>query len=421
MTFHASWAEIDTRALEDNYRLLRSLAPAGAECVAVVKANAYGHSLDLCAPAALRAGAGWIAVASATEAGHARVLSGLRASAPAASDLPRTPARSETRILAFGGVFPGEGNWIVLHKITPCIWTAQHIEELESAAQAKSLPPASFPVHLEIDTGMSRQGVSIDKLPGLLARFTPQSPLRIEAFMTHLYASDESDRVKSEAQLARLTEALRILQSSPAFAQTEYLSAGASAALLGADAEAIAALAAEFRLTPMFRLGLALYGITPRFTPPQAPKAQLPERLVPVLTWKTRISALRTIPPGAEIGYNGTFTATEPMRLALIPVGYADGLDRRLGNRFGLLVRGEHAPLVGRVSMDMAVLDVTEVPGVETGDEVVILGTQAGQTISAYDLADASETIPWEVFTRIGPRMPRIPSSALEPQQPRQS
>jgi alanine racemase len=127
-----------------------------------------------------------------------------------------------------------------------------------------------------------------------------------------------------------------------------------------------------------------------------------------VLTWKTRVVSLRTIPAGAEIGYNGTFTATEPMRLALIPAGYADGLSRKLGNRFSLLVRGERAPLVGRVSMDMAVLDVTEIPGVETGDEVVILGTQENESISAYDLADASETIPWEVFTSIAPRVQRI-------------
>jgi alanine racemase len=127
-----------------------------------------------------------------------------------------------------------------------------------------------------------------------------------------------------------------------------------------------------------------------------------------VLTWKTRVVSLRTIASGTEIGYNGTFTATEPMRIALIPTGYADGLDRKLGNRFSLLLRGQRAPLVGRISMDMAVLDVTEISGVETGDEVVILGSQADETISAYDLADASETIPWEVFTRIGPRVARI-------------
>jgi alanine racemase len=108
------------------------------------------------------------------------------------------------------------------------------------------------------------------------------------------------------------------------------------------------------------------------------------------------------------VGYNGTFVATEPMRLALLAVGYADGLDRRLGNRFSLLVHGERAPLVGRISMDQAVVDVTDIPGVAAGDEVVILGTQGDETITAFDHAEAAETIPWEVFTRIASRVPRL-------------
>jgi alanine racemase len=107
------------------------------------------------------------------------------------------------------------------------------------------------------------------------------------------------------------------------------------------------------------------------------------------------------------VGYNGTFVATEPMRLALVAVGYADGLPRSLGNRFHLLVRGERAPLVGRVSMDQSVVDVTEIPGVAAGDEVVLIGTQGSETITAYDHARATGTIPWEVFTRIGPRVAR--------------
>ena len=136
--------------------------------------------------------------------------------------------------------------------------------------------------------------------------------------------------------------------------------------------------------------------------------AEARQSLAPVLAWKTRVVSVRHISPGTEIGYNGTFVATEPMRIALIAAGYADGLDRRLGNRFSLLVRGQRAPLVGRISMDQSVLDVTEIAGVEAGDEVVILGMQGQETITAFDHADAAGTIPWEVFTRIGPRVPRI-------------
>jgi alanine racemase len=166
----------------------------------------------------------------------------------------------------------------------------------------------------------------------------------------------------------------------------------------------------------MLRPGLALYGLVPEFDPAFEPsQSQEPEslaaaraRLQPVLSWKTRVAGVRSVPAGAVVGYNGTFVATEPMRLALLAAGYADGLDRRLGNRFSLLVRGQWAPLVGRVSMDQAVVDVTEIPGVEPGDEVVILGTQGSETITAFDHAEATGTIPWEVFTRIGPRVRRI-------------
>jgi alanine racemase len=163
----------------------------------------------------------------------------------------------------------------------------------------------------------------------------------------------------------------------------------------------------------MMRPGLALYGLAPQFDPafePQEPPSLTAARarLQPVLSWKTRITSLRSIPAGAVVGYNGTFVATEPMRLALLAVGYADGLDRRLGNRFSLLVHGTRAPLVGRISMDQAVLDVTEIPNAEPGDEVVIIGTQAGESITAFDHAGIAGTIPWEVFTRIGPRVPRV-------------
>jgi alanine racemase len=162
----------------------------------------------------------------------------------------------------------------------------------------------------------------------------------------------------------------------------------------------------------MLRPGFALYGLTPEFDPDfetvPLTIAAARKQLKPVLSWKTRVVSLRSVPAGAVVGYNGTFVATEPMRLALIAVGYADGLDRHLGNRFSLLLRGQRAPLAGRVSMDQAVLDVTGIPNVEVGDEVVILGCQGDQVITAFDHAKATDTIPWEVFTRIGERVKRV-------------
>jgi alanine racemase len=384
--------EIATRAFEDNYQFLRTVAPAESELLAIVKADAYGHSLALCAPAAVRAGARWLGVTTVEEAVAAR------------SFCP------EARIVVMGGVFPGQEAAVIEHWLIPVVWEAFQLDALEKAALRANAAPGSVAVHLEIDSGMSRQGVAPSGLGRVLERFGPQSPLRIEAVMTHLYASDESDGLASAAQLKRLEEALvRIVQSGP-----EWLSVGASAALLGNDARGIDALARRFGLKLMLRPGLALYGVIPRFEPPFASAEEPPalaaarRHLRPILAWKTRVVSLREIPPGTEVGYNGTFVATDAMRLALIAGGYADGLDRRLGNRFSLLVRGQRAPLVGRISMDQAVLDVTEIPGVEPNDEVVILGSQGDETIAAFDHADAAGTIPWEVFIRIGTRVRRI-------------
>ena len=387
------WVEIRTRALEDNFRFLAGLAAPHAELLAIVKANAYGHSLGVCAPAVARAGARWLGVTSVEEGVVARALC------------------PESRVVVIGGVFPGQGAEALRHNLTAVVWEPWHLDELESTARAANASPGSVPAHLEIDTGMSRQGVSFDALPPLLARFTPESPLRLEAVMTHLFAADEADGAVTAEQLARLDEALSRIASAGLFA--DWLSVGGSAALLSGQAVTIAALAARHGMRAMMRPGLALYGLIPRFDPAferEEPAALTAARaaLRPVLAWKTRVLGLRSIPAGAVVGYNSTFVATEPMRLALLAAGYADGLDRRLGNRFSLLVGGQRAPLVGRVSMDQAVLDVTEIPGVEPGSEVVILGAQGGQTITAFDHAEASGTIPWEVFTRIGPRVPRI-------------
>lgn len=391
------WVEVSTCALEHNYRFLRTIAPPDAELLAIVKADAYGHSLGLCAPAAVRAGAWWLGVTSVEEAVVARAL---------------CPC---VRILVMGGVFPGQSAAIIEHNLTPVAWEPAQLEGIEAAAREFGRP-ACIPVHLEIDTGMSRQGVAPDDLGPILARFGPHSPLRLEALTTHLYASDESDGFTTASQLRLLEEAVaRIQEAQPApSSYPEWLSVGASAALLGNDAPAIAALARRCHLRLMLRPGLSLYGLAPRFEPrfgPQdEPSALTAARrsLQPVLTWKTRVVSPRDVPAGAEIGYNGTFVATEPMRLALLAAGYADGLDRRLGNGFSLLVRGQRAPLVGRISMDQSILDVTEIPAVEAGDEVVILGRQGNETITAFDHADAAGTIPWEIFTRIGARVPRI-------------
>jgi alanine racemase len=391
--FRPCFAEISTQAFEENYRFLNLLAAPDAELLAVVKADAYGHSLALCAPAAARAGARWLGVTSTEEGIAAREYC------------------PDARILLMSGLFRGQGPAALEHRLTPVAWEPWQLEELAASSRAAGAPPASLPVHLEIDTGMSRQGANPAGLGRLFSYFAPGSPLRLEAVMTHLFASDEADGRVTAAQLAVLDEALSGISSAGLFA--EWLSVGSSATLLAGQAPTIAELAGRHGMKAMLRPGLALYGIVPRFDPGFA--AAEPESLVrarvalkPALSWKSEVVTVREVPAGAAVGYNGTFVATEPMRLALVAAGYADGLIRSLGNRFSLLVRGQRAPLVGRVSMDQAVLDVTEISGVEPGDEVVILGSQGGEEITAYEHAAASGTIPWEVFTRIGPRVPRF-------------
>jgi alanine racemase len=387
------WVEIRAQSLEHNYRFLQSLAPPDVELLAIVKADAYGHSLALCAPALVRAGAQSIAVTSVEEGVAARALC------------------PNTRIVVLAGIFSGQGAPIVAHSLSAVVWELAQIDILEAAAHAEGLRAGALPVQLEIDTGMSRQGASLDALPPLLARFGPESPLKLEGIMTHLYAADEADGLASQAQLAQLQQALARVESAGLY--PDWLSVGSSPTLVGGMSDEIVSMAARHGMKAMLRPGLALYGVTPRFNPPfesadPPPLISAHSQLQPVLAWKSAVISVRTIPAGAVVGYNGTFIATEPMRLALIAVGYADGLDRSLGNRFCLLIKGERAPLVGRISMDHAVLDVTDILAIEAGDEVVIIGAQGTGTITAYDHADATNTIPWEVFTRIAARVPRV-------------
>jgi alanine racemase len=386
------WIEIRTRALSDNFHFLKSLAPADAELLVILKSDAYGHSLEICAPALAAAGAKWMAVTSLEEGITARALC------------------SGVRVMVIGGVVPGQGTELVKHDLTAVVWEPAQLDDLAAAARAAGLGPASLQVHVEIDTGMSRQGASVEGLGAVLGHFAPDSPLRLEGVMTHLYAADESNGVATHAQMERLQQALAQVEAAGLY--PDWLNVGNSAALLSGTNQDIVALASRHGMKAMIRPGLALYGLAPRFEP--ADEAQ-PEKvtassahLEPVLTWKSEVIGLRDINPGDVVGYNGTFVATEPLRLALLTVGYADGLFRNLGNRFSLLVRGQRAPIVGRVSMDHTVIDVTEISDVVEGDEVVIIGSQGNETLTAYDHADAAGTIPWEVVTRISSRIQRV-------------
>lgn len=375
-----------------------------ADLLSVIKANAYGHDAAVCAPLLANAGAQWLGVTGVAEGIAIRTL---------------CPNQNILLMSGIGWDAAGEADEAIIHGLTPVVWEPHHFDLLEAAARRRGLAPESFPVHLEIDTGMSRQGVpagtSADSAPELLAilrRFHSQSPLKLTGVMTHFSAPEILSSTEGNPQLPTFLFALgEILAQGQ---RPQWLHAGNSTTLIaGLDREKVIAMAGRAGARAMIRPGLALYGYVDRITrdgeelsDPSDFAASL--GLSPVLSWKTRIVSLRTIAAGASAGYDNTFIARKPTTLALLPAGYADGIHRLLSNRGCVLVRGQRAPIAGRVSMDQTILDITEISGVSIGDEAVLLGEQGGASIGAWELADLAGTIPWEVLCGIHPRVPRI-------------
>ncbi len=402
MRLRPCWVEISAPAFEENYRVLaRSCREAAGvdslpdsktnepvELLAIVKADAYGHGLGICAPAAVRAGARWLGVTSVEEGVAARALC------------------PHAEILVISGPFAGQGAAVVAHGLTAVVWDAWQLDELERAAEAAGV--TALPVHLELDTGMTRQGVGASELDQFLTHLAACPRLRVDGLMTHLYAADESDGGETRGQLERLAGLVaRVLEAGM---RPSWLHVGNSAAVTGGEAlEELSVLAGRFGLRAMARPGLALYGVVPEFSAgePEA-VAGLRAALKPVLAWKTRVVSVRRVEPGSVIGYNGTFVATEPMTVALLAVGYGDGLRRGLSNRGAVLVGGERAPIVGRISMDQTVVDVTEIAGVAPGDEVVLIGRQGAGAITVEEHAAWAGTIVWEILTGIAARVARV-------------
>jgi alanine racemase len=387
MLHRPTWAEVSRHRLRANYQKLRSLAGTGFDLMPVVKADAYGHDVQLCAPVLAEAGATWLGVTSADEGGMVRSLC------------------PETRILLMSGIFPGEAEAVIDWNLTPLVWERWQLDLLEEVAEARDLPPQSIAVHLEIDTGMSRQGVR-GLTPELLERFGPGSALRLEGVMTHFSEPETILSARPNPQLAELEQAIGRLRESGL--RPRWLHAGNSSTLMaGPDREALKQLAARLGARLMLRPGLALYGYLDRITQ-DGLRWEGDPGLSPVLTWKSEVTTLRTLAAGETAGYGNTFRAAGLTRLALMPVGYADGYSRLLSNRGSVLVRGKRAPVAGRVSMDQTIVDVSAVEEAAIGDEVVLLGSQGRQTISAWDIADWVGSIPWEVLCAIGARVPRV-------------
>jgi alanine racemase len=387
-----SWIEVSEERLKGNYRAIAAAVGAafgaGTDVLAVVKANAYGHGTEVCSVALARAGARWFGVADAGEG--ARVRRALDAA-----------GFVDAEILVMCGFMPGSGaDWplSVKDRLTPVVWTAEQVCCLYGWP--------GYRVHLEVDTGMGRQGVR----PGVeldeVLHLIDMSEVVLDGVMTHFCAAEVAGGEKTLEQQRRFAAALAQVRGKGM--RPKWVHAGSSSSVdnPAGDGVWLVELAKSVGARPMVRCGIALYGYCLPIEGGAEPK--LRGALRPVMTWKTRVLDVRDVAAGETVGYNATFTAPGPMRLALLPVGYADGLRRELGGtneRPGgwVMVRGrdgseKKAAIVGRVSMNLTTVDVSGIEGVRVGDEVVVLG----DGVTADDHARLAGTISYEILCGVG-------------------
>ena len=344
---------------------------------AVVKADAYGHGAVECSRALEVEGARWLGVTSLDEAIPLREV-GIRAN-----------------ILLMTGFWRGEESEIVRLHLTPTIWEPWHIESLDKAAAALGVAP--HPVHLKVDTGMGRLGVAVDQLPGVLAGLRAARHLVLEGLSTHLAASEIMDAPSVAEQVHSFDSARRMVRDAgmePAFVHM---------------ANTGAVISRRETWNTMVRPGVALYGYYLPFQRAgrEVSGGTLRLPVKPVLTWKTRILSLRDFPANQPLGYGATYVTKAPAHVAVLPVGYADGYNRQLSNRGRVIVREHYAPVVGRISMDLSLADVTGIPGVAVGDEVILLGTGEGWSVDAREHAELANSTPYEILCNISKRVPR--------------
>jgi alanine racemase len=370
-----SWVEISGARLVENLRAVQSAAGAGVEVLAVVKANGYGHDAALVAGVLVDAGVGWLGVSDVEEGVRLRGALGVE---------------SSTRILVMCGMEVGDAAAMVAAGLTPVVWTVEHVVAMEAAAESAGERVA---VHVEIDTGMARQGVAVGQdLAVVLERLAASRWVRCEGVMSHLSSAEVSGSVVTAEQRKRFELGLKLVAAAGIFPELVHLG-NTSAVDEGSTMEWVREKAEWVGARAMVRTGLAVYG---HALAVEGGVGKLAGRLKPVETWKTRVIGLREIKAGATVGYGATFVAKGRMRLALLPVGYADGFRREASSGVGdgwVMVAGRRAAVVGRVSMNLMTVDVTGME-VAVGDEVVLLG----EGVTAEDHAGWCGTIAYEIL-----------------------
>jgi alanine racemase len=372
-----TWAEVSLTALRQNFRTVQKHVGAGVTVCAVVKADAYGHGAVECSKALESEGAKWLGVTSLDEA------------------IPLRDAGVRSNILLMTGFWRGEETEIVRLHLTPTVWEPWHIESLDKAAAA--LGEVRHPAHLKVDTGMGRLGVAIDRLPAVLAAFSAARHLVLEGLSTHLASSEVMD-APSVADQERAFETAQRMVREAGFEPTFVHMANTGAVISRRET-----------WNTMVRPGVALYGYYLPFQRAgrEVSGGTLRLPVKPVLTWKTRILSLRDLGANQALGYNATYVTKAPAHIAVLPVGYADGYNRQLSNRGRVILREHYAPIVGRISMDLTLVDVTGIPGVGVGDEVILLGAGEGLSVDALEHAELANSTPYEILCNISKRVPR--------------
>ena len=366
------WAEIDLAALERNLRLIRASLPPHIRYVAVVKADAYGHGLQQVAGRLMHAGADLFAVANITEAAQLRELG------------PGWP------ILLLSPLLPDEDRFAAEYDVAVTVSTTEEVERLDKAAKTAG---KLILVHLKVDTGMGRLGVWHEEAASLVEQITAAKNLTLAGIFTH-FASPDDDPAFTEEQRRRFLAALDASGLGKPSSGGLYVHADNSAGLETMPG------ASPFNAV---RVGLLQFGILPH--PGSFLSGVMTE---PVFSFRTRVGIVKRLPSGTTVSYGRTRTLTRDTRIAVLCAGYGDGIPRSVSNKASVLINGARCPVLGRVTMDQTIVDITDVGDVASGDEAVIVGSQGKAEISIGEFSRWADTIPWETLCSVTKRVPRV-------------
>jgi alanine racemase len=370
-----TWAEIDLNNLAANFNRIRQRVTPAARVMAVLKANAYGHGAIECAQRLSREGADWFGVALPEEGIQLRA------------------AGIKEPILLLAGYWPGQAAACIQHKLTSVVYRLEMIEALNQAAANAGVV---IDVHVKVDTGMGRLGIRFDQMSEFVPGVAQFRNVRIDGVMTHLAAAEDATcQPLTRDQIQRFEDVVTLFRDHGY--RPTHLHLANSAGIFGHRES----------WGNLVRPGGVLYGLWRDVLPLSISDAEL----LPVMSLHSRISLLKWVPPGETIGYGCTFEASRRSLIATLPIGYHDGYMRGLSNRGHVIVRGRYAPVAGRVSMDLTLIDVTDVPGVELDDQATLLGWNRSSpelNITAEELARIVGTLSYEVTCGVSERVPRV-------------